>query len=110
MSRTPRQGPSPIKLMVEYKARSPVWTNPVCPPCHLVDLTLLPLAGDLVSDLVAWQRHFDAHFSVERWPNWDSREAAEWHAAEGPRLYERLRLALPDTEVTLHMWVPGYEA
>jgi hypothetical protein len=41
--------------------------------------------------------------------NWGSREAAERHAAKRPRLFERLHQALPDADLMLHMWVPGYD-
>ncbi len=95
-------GPLSVTLGVDYRAPSPLWIG----GGNVADLTRLHLAVDLVSDLIAWQRHFDAHFSIMRWPNWDSREAAEWHAAEGPRLYERLRRALPERDIALNMSGP----
>ena len=91
--------------MVEYAARTPLWVR----GGNLADLTSLDLPTELADDLIAWQQHFHDHFSITRWPNWDSREAAEWHAAEGPRLYERLRRALPERDIALNMWVPAYE-
>jgi hypothetical protein len=89
--------------MVDYSAYTPLWIR----GRNVVDLAPLNLAPDLADALIAWQRHFDAHFSIERGPSWDELAAAEWHNSEGPRLYERLTRALPGADITLDMWVPA---
>lgn len=92
--------PDHLALEVEYGAAVPL----------AIDGTVLSSAAplnvdeDLSDGLVAWQRHFDAHFSITRWPHRDSPRAADWHESEGLRLRELLQAALPETRVELRLW------
>jgi hypothetical protein len=92
--------PAKLTLAVEYSAPTPLDIN------GGVLRSTEPLGlDDALSDaLIGWQRHFVEHFYFDRWPHWDSLAAADWHEAEGHRLFDRLSAALPETQVTLSLW------
>jgi hypothetical protein len=79
----PRPG-VPVKLMPDYAAELPLWHY------HWWDLNLPP---ELLNELADWQQAFDANF--DPFKGWSSQGAKlEW-AAEGERLIEKVRTALP---------------
>jgi hypothetical protein len=92
--------PPRLTLAVEYSASTPLDIDGAV----LLSTAALGLDDTLSEALIAWQRHFDVHFSAMRWPHWDTLTAADWHEAEGRRLFDRLSAALPNTEVTLSLW------
>jgi hypothetical protein len=90
-----------LRLMVDYSAETPVWFNP---GGNVLDLTGLGLQPLLVRRLIAWQRHFDQHYSLDRQPHWSGEEVREWHIEEGRRLREELARAIPSADVVLDLW------
>jgi hypothetical protein len=52
----------------------------------------------------AWQRPFAAHFALDRWPHWDTKDAEHRHIAEGHRLFHELGEALPTVRLRFDIW------
>jgi hypothetical protein len=86
-------------LASDYRCPTPLWIGQGC----VADATVLGLVPHLVASLVAWQRHFDTHFPMDG-SGWDTQENRDWYAEEGARLHDRLRRALPHTDVELDLW------
>lgn len=95
-------------LEVDYGAPTPLWVNEG--QAVITDLTSLHLPPSLMNGLLAWQQHFDAHFSLDRWPHWDSKVAEEWHVAAAHRLFQELVVALPLTKIMLRIWALDSES
>jgi hypothetical protein len=89
-------------LDVDYAAPTPLWVDEG--RAVIADLTPLHLPPSLTAGLVAWQHQFDAHFSLDRWPHWESKAAEEWHISEGHRLFRDIVQALPLTKIMLRIW------
>lgn len=86
--------------MSDYAAQTPLWQT----GGNLIDLGHLHLDPDLVRDLLEWQRYFDGHFGIERWPNSDTADSESWYESQGRALHARMIQALPDRRVTLDLW------
>lgn len=85
---------------VNSAARTPLWQA----GGNVSDLGPLRLDPELVQDLLEWQRYFDHHFGVDRWPHWDTADAASWYQSQGRVLHARMTQALPARTVTLDLW------
>ncbi|WP_336631135.1 MULTISPECIES: hypothetical protein [unclassified Microbacterium] len=93
------------KLMNDYSAGWPFWGGRDIGLCADDD-PILP--AELAAECRRWAAQFNQDFDVEHgWPT--ARIAAE-HEAWGGRLYDAVRRALPDDEVTFHYWERAHRA
>jgi hypothetical protein len=79
-----------LLLTNDYGAPSPVWLSSTT---VLSDLSTLGLRQHLIDSLLAWQLHFDEHFTPGG--GWSSAETAIAYANQGHELHDRLSRALP---------------
>jgi hypothetical protein len=68
----------------------------------LLDVAELGISRALEQKLLDWQAAFAREFSMET--GWSSDEARKQHAVEADGLLQDLRLALPQTAVTVDLW------
>ncbi|GAA4159974.1 hypothetical protein GCM10022286_15320 [Gryllotalpicola daejeonensis] len=85
-----------IRLFPDYSAPSPLWEDGGMVPADY------DLPTELADALMQWQRYFDSHFDHER--GWDAATDVAAYDAEGQRLADELRAALPEFLITLRLW------
>ncbi len=85
--------------MSDYSVPTPVWVDDAT---VVSDLAALRLSEHLVTALLDWQAHFEAHFA----PGfaWDSEDDRRWYVDEGEVLRDRLSRAVGGCEVRLDLW------
>jgi hypothetical protein len=88
----------PVKLMSEYATETPLWQagEEMAPE-------EFGLSSDLSEQLLAWQRHFESHYSWQH--GWDSVADANWYAVMAETLVNRLRDELAsDLRLVVDLW------
>lgn len=93
------------KLMNDYSADWPFWGGRDIGLCADDD-PILP--ADLAAECRRWAAQFNEEFDVEH--GWATARIAAEHEAWGRRLYDAVRRALPDDEVTFHYWERAHRA
>ena len=85
-----------VRLMPDYSAEWPLWTD------GMISGATLGLSPDLQRALQEWATFFDAHFHHER--GWDAPTHRTAFAHHGHELLWWLRAELPDLEVEYDDW------
>lgn len=87
----------------DYGARWPFWAAGGL--CAGGDPALPP---QLERDVREWVNQFEQLFDWRQ--GWPDQATADGHRAEGERLYDEVRRALPDVTITFHYWETSYRA